>query len=51
MPTAASLTSLANDDKVHWLVADRQVAMESPELRILANLRYDNGRVFIYELR
>ncbi|MEV4619999.1 hypothetical protein AB0J74_14990 [Asanoa sp. NPDC049573] len=50
-PTAASLTALANDDGVRWLVADRQVAQESPELRVLANLRYDNGRVFVYELR
>ncbi|MEV0716256.1 hypothetical protein [Asanoa sp. NPDC050611] len=49
-PTAASLADLRADDGVRWLVADRQVAAESPELQILARLRYSNERVFVYEL-
>ena len=35
---------------VRWLVDDRAVGRESPELAALATPRYDNGRVAVYEL-
>jgi hypothetical protein len=49
-PTASAL-SVLRAGGVHWLVADRQVGPESPDLQSLADLRYDNGRVLVYELR
>jgi hypothetical protein len=36
---------------VRWLVVDRAVAPESPSLAGLASLRFDNGRLAVYELR
>ncbi|SNT36525.1 hypothetical protein SAMN05421812_10544 [Asanoa hainanensis] len=50
-PTAQSLSALRSDDGVRWLVADRQVGPESPDLAGLADLRYSNDRMAVYELR
>jgi hypothetical protein len=49
-PTAAGLARLRDGDGVRWLVADRQVLVESPELGRLARLRYENDRIAVYEL-
>ncbi|MDG4827369.1 hypothetical protein O7635_36460 [Asanoa sp. WMMD1127] len=49
-PTAASLGALRAEDGVRWLVADRLAGPESPELQVLARLRYSNDRVLVYEL-
>jgi hypothetical protein len=48
-PTPAGLDWLRGKG-VRWLVVDRDVAPEAPELAELANLRYDNGRLAVYEL-
>jgi hypothetical protein len=50
-PTPAALAAIRADDGVRWLVADRQVAAESPDLATLADLRYSNDRMAVYELR
>ena len=50
-PTAPLLAGLRADYGVRWLVVDRDVAPESPELGELADLRFDNGRMGVYELR
>lgn len=50
-PTPAGLDALRDGHGVRWLVVDREVAPESPELARLADVRYDNGRVAVYELR
>jgi len=49
-PTAGSLAALRGEG-VRWLVADRQVGPESPELAALADLRYTNDRIAVYQLR
>ncbi|PWU61537.1 hypothetical protein DLE60_05155, partial [Micromonospora globispora] len=50
-PTAAGLAELRDRYGVRWLVVDREVAPESPELRSLADLRFENGRMAVYRLR
>jgi hypothetical protein len=50
-PTAEGLRRLRTGYGVRWLVADRQVAPEAPELATLADLRFDNGRLAVYRLR
>jgi hypothetical protein len=50
-PTADGLRDLSARYGVRYLVVDREVAPESPELAGLADLRYDNGRLAVYELR
>ena len=50
-PTADGLRELHDRHRVRWLVVDRSVAPESPTLRTLADLRYDNGRLAVYEVR
>jgi hypothetical protein len=50
-PTAAGLAALYRADHVRFLVVDRTVSVESNTLRDLAKLRFDNGRVLVYELR
>ena len=48
-PTPAGLAFLRGRG-VKWLVVDRRVGQESPELAALATLHYDNGRLAVYEL-
>jgi hypothetical protein len=36
---------------VRWIVVDRSVSTESPELAGYATNRFDNGRIAVYELR
>ncbi|GIF75168.1 hypothetical protein [Asanoa siamensis] len=50
-PSAESLAAFRARDGVRWLVVDRLVGAESPELEALANLRWSDGRMFVYELR
>ncbi|MFI2647392.1 hypothetical protein [Micromonospora fulviviridis] len=50
-PTAAGLAALRDRYGVRWLVVDRLVGAESPTLRTLADLRYENGRTAVYRLR
>jgi hypothetical protein len=50
-PTAAGLQRLRERDHVRYLVVDRHGRAESPALRGLADLRYENGRMAVYELR
>ena len=50
-PTADLLAMLRDRHGVRWLVVDRQVAPESPELATLAERRHDTGRYAVYELR
>lgn len=50
-PTAAGLAELRDRYGVRWLVVDREVAPESPELRSLADLRFENARTAVYRLR
>lgn len=49
-PTEAGLAELRDRHGVRWLVVDRRVGEESPELRRLAPLRFDNGRMAVYQL-
>jgi hypothetical protein len=49
-PTATGLGELRDRHAVRWLVVDRSVGPESPELRQLARLRFDNGRMAVYQL-
>jgi hypothetical protein len=49
-PTAHGLRELRDGYGVRWLVVDRTVGVESPELAGLARLAYDNGRMAVYEL-
>lgn len=49
-PSPAGLAELRDRHGVRWLVVDRQVDEESPRLRELARLRFDNGRMAVYEL-
>ncbi|MGC5020901.1 hypothetical protein [Micromonospora sp. DT47] len=50
-PTAASLAELRDRYGVRWLVVDRQVNPESPDLAELADLRFTNSRIAVYRLR
>jgi hypothetical protein len=50
-PTAADLGELRRRHHVRYLVVDREVSAESDRLVTLAALRFDNGRMAIYELR
>ncbi len=50
-PTADGLGELRDRHGVRWLVVDRTVAPEPPTLRTLADLRYDNGRLAVYQIR
>jgi hypothetical protein len=51
-PTADGLRELRERHGVRWLVVDRSInAAESPDLRTLARLHFDNGRVAVYEIR
>ncbi|MCW3814126.1 hypothetical protein ONA91_06605 [Micromonospora sp. DR5-3] len=50
-PTAAGLAALRDRYGVCWLVVDRVVAPEAPELRSLADLRFTNSRMAVYRLR
>jgi hypothetical protein len=50
-PTAADLAELRERYAVRWLVVDRSVGGESPQLAGLAARRFDNGRLAVYELR
>jgi hypothetical protein len=49
-PTRTGLDDLRTRYGVGWLVVDRQVAVESPELDNLARKVYDNGRIAVYQL-
>jgi hypothetical protein len=49
-PSASLLSQLRDRYDVHWLVVDRQVAPESPQLAAYASKVYDNGRVAVYHL-
>ncbi|MEV1287985.1 hypothetical protein [Micromonospora sp. NPDC049679] len=49
-PTDAGLRELRDRHDVRWLVVDRTVGVEAPELTALARLRFDNGRMAVYEL-
>ncbi len=49
-PTAAGLRELRDRHGVRWLVVDRSVEVESPELARLARLDFDNGRMAVYRL-
>ena len=50
-PTAAGLAELRDRYGVRWLVVDREAAPESPKLRSLADLRFENARMAVYRLR
>ena len=50
-PTAAGLAALRDRYGVRWLVVDRTVGDEAPELAGLADRRFDNGQLAVYELR
>jgi hypothetical protein len=50
-PDAATLRELRERYRVRYLVVDRSVAPESPTLASLADLRFENERVAVYELR
>ncbi|MER8183940.1 hypothetical protein [Kitasatospora sp. NPDC094015] len=50
-PTADVLRVLHERHHVRYLVVDRRIGPESPALAGLAERRYDNGRVAVYELR
>ncbi|MFC4150516.1 hypothetical protein ACFO0M_30045 [Micromonospora mangrovi] len=49
-PTAAGLATLRHRYGVRWLVVDRDVGVESPQLRTLADLRFTNARMAVYHL-
>lgn len=49
-PTADGLRELRERHDVRWLVVDRSVGVESPDLGRLARLGFDNGRMAVYEL-
>jgi hypothetical protein len=49
-PTPSTLESLRARG-VRWLVVDRALRPESPELASLADPVYDNGRLAVYRLR
>jgi hypothetical protein len=49
-PSAEVLRRLHDTYGVRWLIVDRNVSRESPDLASFADLRYDNGRVAVYQL-
>ncbi|GAB2941523.1 hypothetical protein GCM10027280_32600 [Micromonospora polyrhachis] len=49
-PTTDGLRDLRERYGVRWLVVDRSVNPEASDLRELARLRFDNGRMAVYEL-
>lgn len=50
-PTEQALARLRDENGVRWLVVDREAGAESPDLARLADRRFDNGRVAVYQLR
>ncbi len=50
-PTADLLGRLHSQYRVRYLVVNRVVGLESPQLKALAAPVYDNGRIGVYELR
>jgi hypothetical protein len=50
-PSAEVLRRLHDRYGVRWLVVDRNVGRESPDLRTMADERYDNTRLAVYQLR
>jgi hypothetical protein len=50
-PDAAKLRALRERYSVRYLVVDRTVEPESPALQSLADRRFDNGKLAVYELR
>jgi hypothetical protein len=50
-PTGDNLGELRRRYHVRYLVVDQQLEVESNRLGALATLRFDNGRVAVYELR
>lgn len=50
-PTIDGLADLRDRYGVRWLVVDRQVGVEAPELAQLADLRFRNDRTAVYQLR
>jgi hypothetical protein len=50
-PDPAKLRTLRERYAVRYLVVDRTVRPESPALESLADRRFDNGRLAVYELR
>jgi hypothetical protein len=50
-PTADGLAELRDRHGVRWLVVDRSIGIESPDLAGLATLGFDNGRLAVYQLR
>jgi hypothetical protein len=49
-PTAKRVASLHDHYHVRFLIVDRAVHREGTALPTLATLRYDNGRMAVYEL-
>ncbi|HEX2771902.1 MAG TPA: hypothetical protein VHN18_05660 [Micromonosporaceae bacterium] len=49
-PTGRGLADLRDRYGVRWLVVDRAEEPASPLLDVLAERRYDNGRVAVYEI-
>jgi hypothetical protein len=50
-PTGDGLRGLYRQYHVRWLVVDREIGLEAPTLATLATLRFDNGRMAVYQLR
>jgi hypothetical protein len=50
-PTPAALDQLYRSYGVRFLVVDRGVSAEGPELRQLADQRFDNGAIAVYQIR
>jgi hypothetical protein len=50
-PTSDLLAGLRDKYGARWLVVDRTLSPESVELRLLADLVFDNGRIGVYRLR
>ena len=50
-PDTDVLARLQRDYGVRWLVVDRDIGAEAPELPGLAERLFDNGRLAVYELR
>jgi hypothetical protein len=49
-PSVGVLAQLRDQYDVRWLVVDREVSVESPELANLATKVYDNGRMAVYHV-
>jgi hypothetical protein len=50
-PSDEVLRKLYDTYGVRWLVVDRGVGSESPDLTTMARKAYDNGRLAVYQLR